>query len=176
MAKPINQKPIQAPAAQETQEATQPTQTARVYKGEQVLDHDLFKLLPATMMKNVSYTDKPDYAKIEHCHIFHTIDSSGKRQDACNAVGGHLHLVTVTHNYAGVPSLEVSGPVRYVKQKNRGVYSRVAVPMEDDTHTHEVQYLGSEKIQMRKPNMEFAKLDAIMRAKQDITVPGVISG
>lgn len=144
----------------------------RVYKGTREVDHDLFKLEVAKMRKNVSYTDVPDVREIEHCHLFHTVDSNGKKQVASNQVGGHHHDIEVTADADGVPTLKVSEPRRWVLKKVRGKNQRVSVPIflnsekdEWDNHTHAVTYLGSEKITLRAPNVEAAKIETMARAK-----------
>ncbi len=152
----------------------------RFYQGTEEIDHDLFKLESATMKKNVSYTDVPDYEKIEHVHMFHTVDSNGRKQDASTAVGGHFHLVTVIDQANGVPTLDVSGPMKHVMKRVKGKKTRVAIPLTDededgDTHTHAVTYLKSEKIKRREANAAFASYEAEIAAKQNPSLPGVIS-
>lgn len=152
----------------------------RFYDGKQEIDHDLFKLELAVMKKNVSYNDLPDYEKIEHVHMFHTIDSSGKRQETSTAVGGHFHPIIVKGAEDGVPTLEVGPPHKHVIKKIRGRKVRVAIPLteedpEGDTHTHTVIYLKSEKIKLRQANANFASYEAEVHAKQNPTVDGIIS-
>lgn len=155
---------------------SEPQAQSRVYKGERELDHDLFKLLPTALTKNVGFQeDDPIWTTIEHSHIFHTIDSSGRAQDTTNAVGGHHHQVQVVKSPQGVPTLIVSGPLKWVVHRKGTRRIRTAVPMENDTHTHEVQYLGSEKIKARAINPEFAKLDAMVQAKKPSAVEGVFA-
>jgi hypothetical protein len=147
---------------------------ARVYKGTQELDHDLFKLKVGTMLKDISFTDMPDLVKIEHCHIFHTIDSNGKKQHECNAVGGHTHSVEVVET-DGVPSLVVGPASRWTRQRVKGGRMiRVLTPIEHDDHTHDWEYLGSERIRLRENNMEFAKYQAMVKEKQEPTIDGVV--
>lgn len=155
----------------------------RVYKGTQELDHDLFKLDVARMKKNVSFTEIPIWNYSEHVHIFHTIDSSGKKQTECAPVGGHFHAVEVTMSPDGVPSLKVSKPMIWVLVRDRktGKKVKTAVLMTDedpdsDDHTHEVIYLGSEKIRLRKTNLEFAKFHAQIMAVQNPSIPGISGG
>lgn len=145
----------------------------RVYKGTQEVDHDLFKLKVAVMRKNVSFTDIPDYVPIEHCHTFHTVDSNGKKQTTSNPVGGHHHEIEVINVKDGVPTLRVSPPMKFVRERVAGRTRKIAVEVEGDSHTHEVEYLGSERIRLRATNAEFAKLDAAIRARQNPVVEGV---
>lgn len=123
-----------------------------------VLDHELFKLLPAPMIKNVSFSDKPRYIELEHCHLFHSIDSTGRVQNASNAVGNHFHTVTIVKNpdgslrYGrdGKPEIEVSPPMRKVERRTpegRIVIETERIPY--DGHRHEIEHLGSDKIQIR---------------------------
>lgn len=156
----------------------------RVYKGTQEVDHDLFKLEAAKMSKNVSYTDIPNVQQFVHNHIFHTVDSSGKKQTTCTPVGGHFHEVEVTLGEGGVPELTVGPPKKWVIKKKRGVKTKVAVPVgwgseddrEYDEHTHDATYIGSERIQLRAANVEFAKYDAEVRGKQSPAIDGVRVG
>lgn len=176
-----------APAVQVSAQPTAPRPKAppvsaesaatRIYKNTQEIDHDLFKLLPSEMKKNVSFTEHPRYEFFQHSHIFHTVDSNGRVQDTCNSVGGHHHAIVVTKNGDGVPVISASGPMKFVMKKDKyGRARRAAVPMLDDDHTHEVEYLGSEKIKLRQANIEFAKFDAALKAKQEISVEGVEIG
>jgi hypothetical protein len=162
-----------------------PDASPRVYRNSQIIEHDLFKLNVATMRKNISFTDVPEYAQIEHVHIFHTVDSNGNRQTSCTSVGGHHHDIEVLPAVnGGVPHIRVSGPKKWVRVKRKG---RVSVPVsapdepgtehdqKGDFHTHKVTYLGSEKIQLRVANMEFAKLEATVQARTNpAPVEGVI--
>lgn len=151
----------------------------RVFKGAQILDHDLFKLLPAPMLKNTSYNDDaPIYERLEHCHIFHTIDSSGKVQTECAPVGGHFHEISVVQLADdAAPSIRVSGPKKWVITRKGKKKTKIIIDIgEHDTHTHEVKYIRSEKIQMRKVNAELAKLDAETRAKQETAIDGISEG
>lgn len=161
----------------ESKPAPQAEPQARVYRNSQVIDHDLFKLRIATMRKNVSWTDKADIQLIEHVHMFHTVDSSGKKLTACGQVGGHHHDVEVIGTGPdGVPQLKVSGPRKYVRHRKLG---KISVPLSElgdedgDFHTHKVDYLGSEKIQIRQVNIEYAKFAAAQAALQAPSVDGV---
>ncbi len=153
-------------------------QAERIYKNTQEVDHDLFKLKPASMKKNVSFTDEPRYEFFEHCHIFHTVDSNGKPQEACTPVGGHVHKIEVVHE-GGVPALKVSPAMHWVRRKKGARFQRMLVPITEtdpdgDDHTHASMYLGSERIKLRESSLEFAKFDAAMRAKENPTVEGVV--
>jgi len=163
-------------------QSSAPVSTPRIYKGTQEVDHDLFKLEVAKMRRNVSYTDEPEIVSIEHVHIFHTVDSNGRAQDACGPVGGHFHEIIVKRDTKGVPTLVVGQPRKYVREKKRGRLVRVAVPIpidadgeEFDTHTHTFTYLGSERIKLRVANVEAAQFESAERIRVNPpNVPGVI--
>ncbi len=146
----------------------------RFYSGKGAVHHDLFKLKVENMTKDFSWRkDDPDYVDMEHCHIFHTVDSSGKEQLYSSAVGGHFHKME-TSVKDGVPVVTcVSGPLEW-KSVKRGRHSiRVAVPvfkgkfrdfeaiepsLPVDEHKHDCLYMRSEKIQLRRINVEATKL------------------
>ena len=135
----------------------------RVYAQQVEIDHDLFKLEVAPLEKNISWNDVPDWVKIEHCHFYHTFDSSGKAQVTCNQVAGHFHEIEVERNENGeiVDYKCVSGPMKYVfvKDKRTGRRVKKAVPYNElDDHRHDMTYLKSDKIQMRKLNSEAVNL------------------
>lgn len=168
----------------ETQSQPAQQTTERIYRGSQEIDHDLFKLEPARMKKNVSFTDVPNVVEIEHCHIFHTVDSAGRPQEACNDVGGHHHDVTVIRT-GQVPNLVIGQPVRFVRQRRRGRLVRVSVPIvidqsDDgqpihDSHIHAVRYMGSQKIKLRSPNVEAAKFEMAENMKRNPSpIPGIV--
>ena len=141
----------------------------RVYKNAIELDHDLFKLEPSTMKKNVSFTDVPSYVSLEHCHIYHTISSDGKRQTQCSPTGGHFHVVEIVKEATETepPVLKVGPPVKYAWQRNRRTKhtQKIAVPFDEgDDHRHIVQYVRSEKIRPRKLNTEFVKYQSSQAA------------
>lgn len=117
----------------------------RVYKGEAEVDHDLFKLEVANLKKNISIDDeKPLYVGVEHCHFFHSYDSSGKKQETCNPIAGHSHKVDFEVDENGELNITCGPPI----VKSGGKY----LPLKNDTHTHDIRYLRSEKIKVRKIN------------------------
>lgn len=137
----------------------------RVYKNAVELDHDLFKLEPATMLKNISFTNKPHYVPLEHCHIYHTISSDGKKQVASSKTGGHFHLVEVIKEGTedSPPVLKVGPPLKYAWQRDKmtGRTKRITIPADpEDKHDHPITYLRSEKIRPRKVNSEFVKFQS----------------
>jgi len=130
-------------------EVQQPQETqARHYFGQQALDHDLFKLKVAPMIKNTSYEGQaPKYVEVEHCHI-----------------------MKVAHNKDGIPTVTCSPAMKYVRTKINGRLQRVAVQVPEDTHEHEMEYMGSHKIQPRQMNAEGAKAIAALEAPYKSTV------
>lgn len=151
----------------------------RVYKNEQKLIHDLFKLLPANVLQDHGFENSPMIVRMEHSHLFHTIDSSGRPQKTCVPIGGHFHFVEVVPQANGAPGLRISTPKKWVQKKIRGSKNteRVAVDvmMQDgsiDNHVHDFEYIGSEEITMRKVNMEAVKYESEVAAKMNPSIPG----
>jgi len=124
----------------------------RLMNGELDIMVDTFKLDPAVMQKNVSWTLKEQLVPIEHCHIYHTYDSNGKKLDECNAVGGHKHTLNV-EVINGQFQVSCSPPIQSAKSET---ISKI------DDHVHAVRYLKSEQLQMRKANMEAAQVATAM--------------
>lgn len=130
-------------------------------RSEQEMLHHVYKLMPADMKKNSSYDDKnPIWEKIAHCHIFHNIDSSGKIQDKSQPTGGHFHTVEIVETDGQVPMIKVSSAMKLVRETIGRKKKTFAVPIEEDNHTHDWQYLRSELIKMRQINPEAAKVVA----------------
>lgn len=169
--------------------ATIAKQAPRTYLNAQEYDHDLFKLTVAKMTKNVALPNtKPEFITLEHCHIFHTIDSAGKRQVVSTAVGGHVHEVKQVGEENGVPILEIGPAMKFVIKKKYGkmtkILARVLLEKEGgadggdlvDDHTHDYIYMGSEKIKARVVNPEFAKFETELKMKREPVVDGVKVG
>ena len=83
-----------AKAAAQAARASSPR---KVMKGSRSVEHDLFKLQPAKMLKNQSWKFKdPMIVELEHAHIFHSInDATMQPNSHCTAVGGHTHEIKV---------------------------------------------------------------------------------
>lgn len=119
----------------------------------------------------------PSYINAEHCHFFHTITSDGKEQNTSSTIGGHFHVMEIltpaTENTAAV--YKSSPPMAYYAKKNKyGIAVKTLMLFnDDDMHTHDVQYIKSEKIQLRQKNFEAAAHHATTMARFDRTVPGV---
>lgn len=154
----------------------------RFYATSKEVDHDLFKLSVARMLKWMGYNkgekDPDDLIPAEHCHFFHTIDSDGRPQQFCSSIGGHFHKMEVVDDGSGVPKVKcVSGPLQFKFEnyrKNRANKRRkIAVPANDfDTHTHESEYVRSEKVALRKVNVDAVELVRI-EAAQTQAIPGI---
>lgn len=160
--------------------------TARRYTSQQSKDHDLFKARLAKFLRDLSWAkDGSQRQEVEHVHFFHTIDSSGREQNVTNQVGGHFHEVKIipSQDPNGVPTV-ICGPamtwgtVGKGKTKKRVMVApKIAADTEAeevDTHTHEMEYVGSQRIQLRKPNVEAAKLQAEIAMRQNVRVDGIL--
>lgn len=147
----------------------------RVMKGTQRLFHDLYKLCVAPMKRNVAIDDQqPSYVDVEHCHFFHTVDSSGRAQKNSSPIGNHFHTLEMVRPAEEViqadgtkvlspPVFRCSPPKKFVKLTERsstGAFTSKRTMVDafkDDQHTHEVVYVGSHEVEPRKMNTEFAK-------------------
>ncbi len=149
----------------------------RIYKGTQEVDHDLFRLKPSAMFKNISYNKtKPILEPVEHGHIFHTVDSNGKKQDRCHKVGGHFHLVeTISGVQGSHPTIKVSKAMHLVRERDElGAEKIVPQEIPHDKHTHDWEYIGSEKVKVRQINDEYVKFIATMDSRKPQKVDGVV--
>jgi hypothetical protein len=120
--------------------------TKRTYAEDMMIDSDTFKLEVTNYAKNLSFDNKkPLLVGVEHCHFYHTLDSSGRKMENCNSVGGHTHKVTV-------------------KEDKNGKLIAICGPAEpcffDDKHTHQVTYLKSDKFKVRTISEDAAKVIA----------------
>lgn len=141
----------------------------RVFTKDAELTHDLFKLELSHMKKNLAFQGDPIWEAVEHVHFFRTIDSMGRKLTVTNAVGNHFHQVKVIENGDGVPTIEVSPPMRNVK-KGKQI---VVAPVEYDTHTHPVRYMGSQLIKGKQVSAEYVKYEAALNSKRVQSVDGV---
>lgn len=131
-----------------------------VEKNSISVTHHLFKAKVAKFLKNNSYKkDNPDLIPMAHEHIFHTVDSRGKKMTHCGFVGGHTHEIKVVENPDGTMTVECGPPVKQVVTKDRtGRRKTKFVPVEFydafardgegemivDSHIHDMEYRGSE--------------------------------
>lgn len=156
------------PRKESNQEKAQ--RAERLYRQTQELHHDLYVLKPAKMLKDPTWdsttTDPADMIPIIHQHFFHTVDSAGRTLLDCSPIGGHFHEMIVTEQDSGPPKVECkSGPLKWAKIRRGTKFIRKKVPINSyDHHTHEVEYVQSEKFKPRKPNMEAS---AVMKAQAD---------
>lgn len=170
-----------APATTKTKKSkTEDTNAqARVFRQTQTLHHDLFILTPERMLKDVSLQkdgEPESLVPVQHQHFFHTIDSQGRKLTYCSPIGGHFHEIEVIDQGEGQPPLVkcISGPLKWAMKKKGGKFRRVTVPANDfDNHTHDMQYLQSEKITPRKANVEAAKVTAAIQAKETASGHGL---
>ena len=153
----------------ETKPSKPSEQNKRWYTTGVELDHDLYKLEPAAMLRDVSYNSDAVYTRFEHCHVYHTITSDGKRLDTSAATGGHFHVMSLepAKDENSPPVVTCGPPVRYAWQKKGKRQIKVTVPYcrGDDTHTHDVIYIRSEKIKPRRLNSEFLKYKGTQDAR-----------
>ena len=152
------------------------TELKRTWRGTGTWVHDLFKLKVTSFKKNMSYRKyEPNLQDVEHVHFFHTTDRQGKPLRTCAPIGGHYHEMEV-YEENGELKAKCGPPKRIVEKKLRnGRTEKKVEPVyffdgDDDrkvydTHSHEVEYLGSEMISEDKiKQTEFkdkAKLEAL---------------
>lgn len=158
-------KALAAAEAQALEEAKKRANNApkieRNFAKTKTLMHDLFKLKVAVCKKNISYQkDSLDMVKMEHVHFFHSIDSHGFPQKTCNPVAGHTHEITIKLDAKGEIERVVCGASKKQIEITRakGVIKKELVPIsfgvnsqgetEVDVHTHEIEYVRSEKIEV----------------------------
>lgn len=143
----------------------------RVYRDDVKFTHDLYKAELARMKKNISYTPRnPRIEEVEHCHWFHSHDSSGRPQKYTSATGGHFHeiLHTVVDKKTGETRM-TCGPAlahRFKKLKNgktKTVLETISWFDENsekeikDDHVHELSYRFSEEISPSKRKTQLAE-------------------
>lgn len=145
-------------------------QPERRYQGEQEVDHDLFKLSISPILKNHGYdTKNPIYRTVDHMHHFHSYDSGGKMQTHCTPVAGHTHKCEMVKGEDGELKLEV-GPAVQKKGKKWVLYALeensadLNIPGVDGVHSHDATYIVSEKIIVRKKNLDATKMLAERRS------------
>lgn len=127
-----------------------------------------FKMKVATMVKNRSLNRRqftPE--KFEHTHIFHSHSERGTANQYTVATGGHFHPVELSYNPDGTILSAKCGPPVWKKEKQvdnevrtyiepvewevrNGKDRRGGATVEQDLHTHEFEYLGSETFSNQK--------------------------
>lgn len=175
-------------------------QTRLAWKGSKEFRHDLFKLGVAKMKKNVSYKKfQPEIQMVEHAHFFHSHDMKGKTMVHSQAVGGHFHEVHIEWERDGedliLKKAECGPALRQVQKRTRSGKWKTVIEavryergdaavdgsddddveitgFEEDTHTHELLYVGSELISPQKirtsQEQDRAKLAAMMAADRNV--------
>jgi hypothetical protein len=134
-------------------------ETKRLMKGTTTIYHDLFRLEPANMIKEVMIgSDKVLKEAVQHQHFYHTVDSSGRRQYECAPIGGHVHKIEVGQDEngnliatCGVPLVRTTVKTKFGKRIEK------ILPSKDDNHTHICKYIESSEIKPRKANEEALK-------------------
>ncbi len=154
----------------------------RIWKGSEKIEHSLFKLAPATHLKNVSYQPfKPKIENVSHTHFFHSVDRKGKANTYCAPMAGHFHKVTALWEGDDLKSVECGPAIRYKwRQDRRGnMYRNLEGVLykgeaEDgsqdkaDKHTHSIEYVRSEIIPLGKPaNLDTQALFAGQKRHSD---------
>lgn len=142
-----------------------------VMKGERVFQHHLFLSDVAKCKKNTSYEpDQPMLVDMEHKHVFHTIDSKGRKQLISSHALGHFHMMMWGIDGEGNLYAK-SGPAlkKVAKHLRDGSTQMVDSPifwtdLQDnrfnDDHNHEWEYQHSEEFtakslaNQRKANQE----------------------
>jgi len=149
--------------------------STRRYKSQQNITHDLFKLLVAKVKKNTSWAPgQKEYVSVEHCHFYHSVDKSGAPQKTCSPIGGHFHeIIEETPATADAPATyRTSKAKKYMIFIEYGRQVKKIVDLEDDDHTHEVEYISSEDFKPQKLNAETAKLMSTVGVAPP-SVPGI---
>lgn len=121
----------------------------RYLKADKEIISDTWKLKVTKFMRRMdrSPADRPIWEERDHSHIFRTYDSNGKELNTSNSVGGHYHEI-ITYEKDGELYAECGPPIynKYSRDLNKNHYKA------NDTHTHELEFQGSDLIKMRKHN------------------------
>lgn len=152
----------------------------RFYRDQRTFKSDLYKLTVTKMKKNAAIQgEMPIVTEVEHCHFFHTVDSSGNPQTQCTPIGGHFHIMEVipSANPDEAPQIICkSGPMKVVRKKDRyGKYSKQIVPADpelEDNHTHGITFLGTSDVVKQAPNAEALKAQNYF-ANKEVAPEGV---
>lgn len=142
---------------------------------------DVFKLLPAPVVKGIGVAKHPnidpaDFKEFEHTHIFRTFDTEGRRHAACVPTAAHFHEIEWDYDpETNLPVIKsVSGPKQWVQKMLKGKWTKVAQPANDyDFHTHDFEYLQSHEVSARMKNVEAEKVIAL-EANKGANPGGVI--
>lgn len=150
-------------------EVAQPDGVKRVYRSEQKVHHDLFKLLPELVKKNVGYDPlKPEIRSYEHTHFYHTVDSNGRKQQYCAPQAGHIH--EIEFELGEEPKIILCGPPllsQSAKKSKNFPYDKSG--RLGDRHAHKGLYLFSEQMEVRNISEE-AQINMAARANEEASV------
>lgn len=134
----------------------------RVYKEDREIDHDLFELSLTNTQKNMSWSENPEEANwvpVPHKHFFHNVDSDGKKQTKSVSSAGHYHEVWLE---------EVDGEMVAKCGPPKVTHKGKSANYKNDSHTHEVKYIYSEKIKVRSYSKEAQENMAKVYAEQQV--------
>lgn len=137
--------------------------------------HHCFKLMPAEMKRDLSWQKgivKID--KMAHGHYFHSCNSWGQPQKTCNAVGGHFHEIEWFTDEDGNMKAKCGPAMKKVAYRapsglNKTKVTKIEFRDEEnqitivDDHTHEIEYLHSNKISLAHATdsaVKVAKMEA----------------
>lgn len=165
----------------------QNTTQKRVFGNKFGFKSDLFKLEVAECNINKSWNDAPNLEEVEHVHFFHTYDSDGRKMEKSNIVANHFHVVEYENQtdkdgkiLADLPVKikSVSPPMREVKERIKGKWTKVIRPIKadlEDNHTHEITYRRSEEIVARQISAQAVNIEA-QEANKTAPIQGVQVG
>lgn len=152
----------------------------RVFGNKFEFKSDLFKLEVAECNMDKSWNDVPNLESVEHVHFYHTYDSDGRKMMKTNTVAGHFHVIEYVDQGEEKPVkiVSVSGPMRELKRRIKGRFTKVNEPVADkleDNHTHKVTYRRTEKIQARQISPNAVNIEAA-EAQKTAPISGVQIG
>jgi len=149
--------------------------TGHVFKGNQSIRSELFKLEIGMVKKNHGTENSPLFLDHEHTHTFRTFDSSGRGQETATPIAGHFHEVKVTFGDADNRSkIEVGPAVQYITKNVGGRQVRSVTPIAGDNHTHEWTYIATQQLQSRVYSDDYLKFQSKTEARKPSSVPGII--
>lgn len=151
----------------------------RNFTGTKEIMTDLFKLMPADVIKHDSGATENahparhanEFTKWQHTHPFRTYDKSGKRLNYSVPIGGHFHVIewAPPEEDGDAPEiLSISGPMVMGMREDpeTGIKEASPVPANKyDKHTHDIEYLRSSKIITSTSNTEAAAVVAMVESK-----------
>jgi len=174
----VQRRPQGAVAQNAKSSAKTPTKR-RNFTGTKEIMTDLFKLLPADVIKHDSGATENahptrqanEFTSWPHTHPFRTYDKSGKRLTYSVPIGGHFHVIewSAPEEEGNSPEIiSVSGPMVMGMREDPETGLKVQAPVpanKYDKHTHEVEYLRSSKIITSTSNTEAASVIAMVESK-----------